>query len=258
MGGDDMRPMRDEDHDDMDMDMDRDMKMVGMAGSFGFLAVAIGTAQQAALDLFRYKPADTYYALGDASESILTRNYWKTANLIAQWGGFTFASFLALLQIASMFGYGVELNVGLWLAHITMINPTVVGTVLVLKKIAYDQAWDECVNGGTANACTLQSTLELEMLKDFATQTAIYLTFLVSIESWMRGQFMALSPEQKEDWMGEHMEMEMGGRGREHDDDSDSDSDDDDESDDDESDGEGPDGAVDRMDRQELFRLFGL
>ena len=137
-----MKPEPIEPKPEGDWDMEMEMAAPSMVGGLAFLAVAVGTAQAAVLELFRYKDPSTFYTTSDAV--LGSTNWWKIANLIGQWGGATFATFLALLQILSMFGIANNFNTTLWLTHIFAINPTVVGTVWILKKLAYDTAYSEC------------------------------------------------------------------------------------------------------------------
>jgi hypothetical protein len=56
-----------------------DEKFDPMSGQITFTLVALGLATSAALDLFRYRPMDTYYTAFDAFS---TTNWWKYSNLL--------------------------------------------------------------------------------------------------------------------------------------------------------------------------------
>merc|ERR1711953_1613065 len=109
-----MKPEPTEPKPEGDWDMEMEMAAPSMVGG------------AAILELFRYKDPSTFYTTSDAV--LGSTNWWKIANLIGQWGGATFATFLACLQILSLFGFSNNFNTTLWLTHIFAINPTVVGT----------------------------------------------------------------------------------------------------------------------------------
>merc|ERR1739844_287118 len=104
------------------------------------------------------------------------------------------------MGILSMFGIANEFNTTLWLSHIFIINPTVVGTVWILKKLAYDTAATEC-QASTADACDVQDDISFSMLTDVASQAAIYLTFSLSGEAWLRQQLYNMDEEAQLEWM---------------------------------------------------------
>ena len=109
-------------------------EMDPVAGNVTFLAVAIGAATHVALDLFRYRSSTTYF---DAGEIFVT-NYWKIGYQIGAYGALASWIVLAISQLVSMFGYGNEMNITLWL-HIA---PAVGGLVRmvqgVMGMIAYE------------------------------------------------------------------------------------------------------------------------
>ena len=50
---------------------------------WNFFGTAVGIAAGSAIKLYRYRSADTYYALGDTVFDN-SRNYWKLSNTLPQ------------------------------------------------------------------------------------------------------------------------------------------------------------------------------
>ena len=98
-----------------------------------------------------------------------------------------------------MFGIANDFNTTLWLTHIFIINPTVVGTVWILKKLVYDTAYAECY-ASTPFACDVKDDISFSMLIDLVSQTVIYLTFSSFGENWIDQQLYHMDEETRKSW----------------------------------------------------------
>merc|ERR1712079_660989 len=137
----------------------------------------------AGLELFRYRSASTYYDDGNISST----NWWKLANLIEGYASLSIAGILTISQLLSMFGVGASVNMMLW--------------------AGYDAAYVICQDSSSADqatGCTVQETLETEMLMCAVKEIGHGIALAESYESFMHAQFMQLSEEQQKEMMEMH------------------------------------------------------
>ena len=122
-------------------------QMDPVAGNVTFLAVAIGAATHVALDLFRYRSSSTYFDAGD----ITGTNYWRLSYQIGAYGGLASWIVLAISQLISMFGYGNEMNLMLWMSVAPAVGALVRMGQGILAAIAYDSAYQLLNDGDSSN-----------------------------------------------------------------------------------------------------------
>lgn len=97
-----------------------------------------------------------------------------------------------------MFGVTVETNVMLWEVTHMWVAPILFGIVGILHFLAYDTAYANCQDGTFANqadACSLQSAIETEMLEHSVMELSFGATMMEAYEGWMHAQFMAAPAE---------------------------------------------------------------
>jgi len=193
------------DMDGKDMTM---MQKAMMPGNLAFLGMAIETGLMAGLELFRYRSASTYYDDGNISAT----NWWKLANMIEQYAGLSLAGILTISQLLSMFGVGASVNMMLWGYSTMLVMPLVMGVTEMMRWAGYDAAYVICQDSGSADqatGCTVQETLESEMLMCAVKEIGHGIALMEASESWMHAQFMQLSEEQQKEMMEMHkMDME--------------------------------------------------
>jgi len=119
---------------------------------------------------------------------------------------------LSITQLLSMFGVAVETNVMLWNITMMYLAPVLSGVVGLLAWWGYDQAYTNCADDGYANqadACSVQESIEWEMLAHSVMELEFGMTLWESYEGWMMAQFMKLPMEAQKEWMEAHMKEEM-------------------------------------------------
>jgi len=193
------------DMDGKDMTM---MQKAMMPGNLAFLGMAIETGLMAGLELYRYRGADSYYDDGNISAT----NWWKLSNLIEGYTKLTLATILALTQLLSMFGVGASVNMMLWGYSTMLVMPLVMGVTEMMRWAGYDAAYVICQDSGSADqatGCTVQETLETEMLYAAVMDIGHGIALAEASEEWMHAQFMQLTEEQQKEMMEMHkMEKE--------------------------------------------------
>jgi len=198
--------MSDKDMDDMDMKDMEEMTMMQkamMPGNMTFLGMAIETGLMAGLELFRYRSASTYYDDGNISST----NWWKLANLIEGYASLSIAGILTISQLLSMFGVGASVNMMLWGYSTMLVMPLVMGVTEMMRWAGYDAAYVICQDSSSADqatGCTVQETLETEMLMCAVKEIGHGIALAESYESFMHAQFMQLSEEQQKEMMEMH------------------------------------------------------
>merc|ERR1712217_225860 len=86
---------------------------------------------------------------------------------------------MGITQLLSMFGIAAEVNIMLW-GYAT-----------------------------NADACTMQETIEGDMLWHAVKELSMGAALMESYEGWMQAQFMALPMETQKEWMEAHIKEEM-------------------------------------------------
>ena len=118
---------------------------------------------------------------------------------------------LTITQLLSMFGVAAEINVMLWGYATMLVGPLLGAVVSGLAMWGYDQAYQLCDTDSStyADACTMQDTIEGDMLWHAVAELSMGAALMESYEGWMQAQFMALPVETQKEWMEAHMKEEM-------------------------------------------------
>ena len=118
---------------------------------------------------------------------------------------------LTITQLLSMFGIAAEVNVMLWGYATMLVGPLMGAVVSGLAMWGYDQAYQLCDADSSTNAdaCTMQDTIEGDMLWHAVAELSMGAALWESYEGWMMAQFMALPVETQKEWMEAHMKEEM-------------------------------------------------
>ena len=118
---------------------------------------------------------------------------------------------LTITQLLSMFGIAAEVNVMLWGYATMLVGPLMGAVVSGLAMWGYDQAYQLCDADSSTNAdaCTMQDTIEGDMLWHAVAELSMGAALMESYEGWMQAQFMALPVETQKEWMEAHMKEEM-------------------------------------------------
>ena len=196
-----------EEKDDGEM-AEGDMKMSqeAMWGQATYLMVAISHTAHSALQLFRYRSADTYYVAGDTAFGTDATNWWSLYNMIGNYGMLSIGAILTITQLLSMFGIAASTNVMLWSYSMMLVGPILGGVVEGLAAWAYEKAYSECEAGNSSGvSCAMQEVIEWEMLQMTVAELAKGAALWEGYEGWMQGQFMALPVEQQKEWMEAHI-----------------------------------------------------
>ena len=109
-----------------------------MEANLTFLMVALGSFIHIALQMFRYRSAETYYDWGALSVATMT-NYWSILNMAGGYFGLGVTGILTITQLLSMFGVAAEINLMAWmyLGFADMIVGIVLGLIYMYAYDAY-------------------------------------------------------------------------------------------------------------------------
>merc|ERR1712038_1414683 len=110
-----------------------------------------------------------------------------------------------------MFGIAAEVNVTLWGYATMLVGPLIGAVVSGLAMWGYDQAYQLCDTDSSTNAdaCTMQETIEGDMLWHAVAELSMGAALMESYEGWMQAQFMALPVETQKEWMEAHIKEHM-------------------------------------------------
>ena len=177
------------------------MMLDPMSGQITFTLVALSTAVMSALDLFRYRPADTFYV---ASDAYSTTNWWKYANEIQSYGSLVIGSVAFIFQILSIFGIAADINIMVWMYLVLAGGMIVGGTASILRFYAYELAWSA---GEDGNAAANAMVIREEMVEVTAMETATTFALWTEGANWWYAQMMALPEEKRDMYMEEKEDM---------------------------------------------------
>ena len=123
--------------EDMMMEYQRNKK-IGLIASIFFATMASLKSLYFALALFRYTNYDSYWKNGEIGDNT---NWWKIAQMILNWAGFTLYSTMALSQILAFFLDIGMINYIIWGCGLTLYGLAGL-TYTVFAWVAYEQAHD--------------------------------------------------------------------------------------------------------------------
>lgn len=157
-------------HEDKDGDMSEMEDMMSpLMGQLTYLVVSGLACSKAGLELFRYRSATDYYAVGDSPYSW---NPWKIANLTEQYFGLVVWGVLFVFQIMSLFGVLANINLMLWYWS-GMIGGFVMMVTMIFRFIAYEGAYTEDSNSTITNMVTIKTDTAYAMVSDVAFGLAL-------------------------------------------------------------------------------------
>merc|ERR1712045_762240 len=153
----------------------------------------------------------TYWDVTDETFGAGATNWWKLYNQIGQYGMLSVGAILTITQLLSMFGVAAEINVMLWGYATMLVGPLIGAVVSGLAMWGYDEAYQLCDTDSytNADACTMQETIEGDMLWHAVKELSMGAALMESYEGWMQAQFMALPMETQKEWMEAHIKEEM-------------------------------------------------
>jgi len=174
-----------------------------LSGQISFTLVAFATAFSAGLDLFRYRPAASYY---DDFDDINDINYWKYANQLGSYSALTIGSAAFVFQILSIFGIAVELNLLVWMWGFGAAGMSLAMASNALRYYAYDLAW-VAQEDSNASAAGMPAEIRAEMVEISAMETSMGLTIWLESRNWWAAQMMALPEDKRDEYMMKNEDM---------------------------------------------------
>ena len=235
--------MEEMEEDDMSADMKNELRMANLA----FLMMAGMSTAWAAIDLFAWKWQVTYtgtdydgaseagqvlhYASGYTmiNTQRMKRDYWRLGALIGDYATLAIMGTATITQLLSMFAAFGSINMMVWHYGVMMAGGLVSMIVGAMWMWAYRTGMSDLTGDSTTNAASTigtqgsnayayTSAIEMDMVKAMAHEASATLTAWEYMESWMKAQYHAMTPEEqamwKEDKEGE-MSSDMGDEGAE-------------------------------------------
>ena len=217
--------MEEMEEDDMSADMKNELRMANLA----FLMMAGMSTAWAAIDLFAWKWQVTYTGTdydGNAeagqvlhynsgytmiSTQRMKRDYWRLGALIGDYATLAIMGAATITQLLSMFADFGSINVMVWHYGVMMAGGLVSMIVGAMWMWAYRTAMSDLTGDSTTNAASTigtqgtnayayASAIEMDMVKAMAHEASATLTAWEYMESWMKAQYHAMTPEEQEAW----------------------------------------------------------
>ena len=218
--------MEEMEEDDMSADMKNELRMANLA----FLMMAGMSTAWAAIDLFAWKWQVTYtgtdydgaseagqvlhYASGYTmiNTQRMKRDYWRLGALIGDYATLAIMGTATITQLLSMFAAFGSINMMVWHYGVMMAGGLVSMIVGAMWMWAYRTGMSDLTSDSTTNAASTigtqgsnayayTSAIEMDMVKAMAHEASATLTAWEYMESWMKAQFHAMTPEEQEAWM---------------------------------------------------------
>ena len=218
--------MEEMEEDDMSADMKNELRMANLA----FLMMAGMSTAWAAIDLFAWKWQVTYtgtdydgaseagqvlhYASGYTmiNTQRMKRDYWRLGALIGDYATLAIMGTATITQLLSMFAAFGSINMMVWHYGVMMAGGLVSMIVGAMWMWAYRTGMSDLTGDSTTNAASTigtqgsnayayTSAIEMDMVKAMAHEASATLTAWEYMESWMKAQFHAMTPEEQEAWM---------------------------------------------------------
>merc|ERR1719446_582615 len=174
-----------------------------------------------------------------SQNSSISTGYWRLGALIGDYATLAIMGVATITQLLSMFGIAASVNMMVWMWGVMVGGGIVSMVVGAMWMWAYRAAMSDLSSDSTTNAATtisadgtaaalMASSIEMDMVKAMAHEASATLTAWEYMESWMKAQYHALTPEQQAEWDmkekdesdwsdmeehhdGDHEEMEMSG-----------------------------------------------
>ena len=151
--------------------------------------------------MFRYQSPANYYT---ASKNVIgDTNYYELANMLGNYGALALGGSLALLQLFSMFGVLVELNLFFWLMLAPVVGGLVSSGVGALMFQAYDKAYtvsQDSTHAQVATAPAVMSIIKMDMIGYTAASCSVMISLGLQYENWLYAQYKVLPEEAKSEY----------------------------------------------------------
>ena len=155
-------------------------------GNLTYLMTAIGITAGTALNMFRYQSAASYYT--NSANVIGSTNYYELAHLLGNYSAITIGGSLALLQLLSMFGVLVELNLYFWLMLAPILGGFISSGVGTFMFLAYDKAYSvsqDSTSAYVAIASSVMDAIKIDVIGMTAASSSVMITLGLQYENWL-------------------------------------------------------------------------
>jgi hypothetical protein len=185
-------------HDDDHMEMG--VHLDPFHGQLAYTMVSTMSVAHLALEIFKWHHLDTYDT-DEWKDSQQGTNYYLYNRQITYYGGLAIWSVLAVTQMLSNFGIMTDINLMAWtfggmIGGLLMLVANIIGLYGYEKMYTVENDTN-ALAANRNNASLNRATVESDMTKDLAIETAHAFELYIESKSWYYAQWLGLSDEKK-------------------------------------------------------------